>query len=385
MRKSVFLRRIVLLLFTATLLTGLLTSAIYVFVTQREFAAPERSRPDNQEIFGRHETEQSRPPYPRGELSFFDENGKVIFTKPVKELNQTLIISVLISFAVMLIPGYLAARKLVVPLKQMQSVARAMAKGEFSERADGTQAGEIGELGRAINHFALESERLEKTRRDFVANVSHELRTPIASIRAMGETLRDGMAQTDEKKSLFYNNIVRESMRLSRLVDDLLELSRLQSGAEAMKKVYFNLYEIFRNIENTFGAAATEAGITLNIEKSDETLNVFSNSDRIEQLLIIITDNALKYTGENGIITVSKKLSKDKALISVSNTGDIIDTDDLNNIFERFYKADKSHSGEGYGLGLSIAREIALGLGESIRAESSGGLTTFTVTVALES
>ncbi|MDR0862186.1 MAG: HAMP domain-containing histidine kinase [Oscillospiraceae bacterium] len=380
MKNSVLLRRIVLLLLAAVLLTGLLTSAIYIFVTQRAFGTP---NPENGEPFGRHEMIPRGEPYPHGELSIFDENGKVLFTRPVRELNETLIVSVLISFAVMLVPGYLAARRLVVPIRQMQSVARAMARGEFAVRADETQAGEIGELGRAMNHFAAESGRLEQTRRDFVANVSHELRTPIASIRAMGETLRDGMAKTDDKKSLFYNNIVRESMRLSRLVDDLLELSRLQSGAEAMKKVNFDLREILRNVEDTFGVTATDAGVTLSIIAEDEPLRVCSNPDRIEQLLVIIMDNALKHTGENGTVTLSARRGDGKVTVSVGNTGDTIAAEDLANIFGRFYKADKSHSGEGYGLGLSIAREIADGLGENLRAESENGVTTFEFTVML--
>ncbi|MDR0906558.1 MAG: HAMP domain-containing histidine kinase [Oscillospiraceae bacterium] len=379
MKNSVFLRRIVLLLLAAVLLTGLLTSAIYIFVTQRAFGMPER---DAGEPFVRREMQPPGGPYPHGELNIYDKNGKVLFTRPVKELNETLIMSVLISFAVMLVPGYLAARRLVVPIRQMQGVARAMARGEFSVRADETQKGEIGELGRAMNHFADESGRLEQTRRDFVANVSHELRTPIASIRAMGETLRDGMAKSDEKKTLFYNNIVRESMRLSRLVDDLLELSRLQSGAEAMKKTRFDLREVFRNIADSFELAAADAGTALNIDEPDEPLRVFSNPDRIEQLLVIIMDNALKHAGGGGTVTLTARQSGEKVTVGVSNTGETIAAEDLANIFERFYKADKSHSGEGYGLGLSIAREIVGGLGESIRAASADGVTTFEFTVS---
>lgn len=315
--------------------------------------------------------------------------GAVIFTKPMSELtdtmnglNLTLFISTLAAFLIMLIPGYFAAKRLVIPIRQMQDVARAMAKGDFSMRADGSQKGEIGELGRSMNHFAAESERLEQTRRDYVANVSHELRTPIASIRAMGETLRDGMAKTREKKDLFYNNIVRESLRLSRLVEDLLELSRLQSGTEAMQKTSFDLCEVIQNITDIYSHMAAEAELVftfpVNMEKA---MPVRSNPDRIEQVLIILLDNAIKHTPPGGSIALLTADKGDHLEVCVSNTGEGISKEDLPYVFERFYKADKSHSGGGSGLGLSIAREIMRGLGETIWAESGGNAAKFSFTV----
>jgi signal transduction histidine kinase len=281
----------------------------------------------------------------------------------------------------MLIPAYLLARRIVVPIRRMQRVAHAMAGGDFSVRADETQKGEIGELGQSMNHFAEESGKLEQTRRDYVANVSHELRMPIASIRAMGETLRDGMAKSDEKKELFYNNIVRESLRLSRLVDDLLELSRLQAGTEAMEKSAFDLREVFRNIADMFGHVAAQSGIMLDMTPaidSETPLPAFSNPDRVEQVLVILMDNAMRYTPEGGRVVLSAEPS---GFICVSNTGEGIPAEDLPHIFERFYKADKSHSGSGTGLGLSIAREIVRALGGTISVESSEEITKFSFSI----
>jgi signal transduction histidine kinase len=347
--------------------------------------------------------------------------GAVIFTKAMSELNDTLdglnitlLISTLVAFIIMLIPAYFATKRLVLPVKQMQNVALAMAKGDFSVRADESTKGEIGDLGRAMNHFAEESAKLEQTRRDYVANVSHELRTPIASIRAVGETLRDDMVKTDEKKQLFYNNIVRESLRLSRLVDDLMELSRLQSGTEAIQKSEFDLQEVFNNIKDLYEPLAEQANVKLSVvllsscaKRSEVTGSiteqgldsgilrlraaqapprmtsiVHSNPDRIEQLLVILMDNAIKYTPEFGEINLSLSEIAGAYEVSVSNTGEGIPEEDLPHIFERFYKVDKSHSGSGTGLGLSIAKEITRGLGESIRAESKDGITTFTFTLS---
>jgi signal transduction histidine kinase len=315
--------------------------------------------------------------------------GAILFTKAMRELNDTLnglnatlILSTLTAFIVMLVPAYFATKRLVMPIRRMQDVARAMARGDFTVRADASQKGEIGDLGRAMNRFAVESERLEQIRRDYVANVSHELRTPIASVRAMGETLRDGMAKTEEKKALFYNNIVRESLRLSRLVDDLLELSRLQAGTESMQKSVFDLREVFQNIADIYSHLTIESNIRLNISANMSTPTpVCGNPDRIEQVLVILMDNAVKHTPENGEITLSRADEDGRISVCVANTGSGIPPEDLPYLFERFYKADKSHSGNGTGLGLSIAKEIMKGLGESIRAENTDDGARFVFTV----
>ena len=318
-----------------------------------------------------------------------ENGGAVVFTKSMRELNETmnglnitLIISTFAAFILMLIPAYFLTRRLVIPIRKMQNVARAMAKGDFTVRADESARGEIGELSASMNHFAVESERLEQTRQDYVANVSHELRTPIASIRAMGETLRDGMAKTDEKQQLFYNNIVRESLRLSRLVDDLLELSRLQAGNEAMQKSRFDLREILQDITDGYGHLAEDANLSFNINADmSAPIPVVSNADRIEQVLVALMDNAIKHTPQGGKITLSCEKANGKIMVGVSNTGDGISDEDLPFIFERFYMADKAHSGGGNGLGLSIAKEIIRGLYEKIWVENDENGTRFLFTV----
>lgn len=319
-----------------------------------------------------------------------ETGGAVVFAKSMSELNENvrglntaLIASTLISFALMLIPAYFLVRRMVVPIRQMNDVATAMSLGNFDVRADESVPGEIGELGASINHFAVESERLQQIRQDYVANVSHELRTPIASIRAMGETLRDGMAKTPEKRQLFYNNIVRESMRLSRLVDDLLELSRLQSGSEAMTKQVFDLREVLQDIADGYGHLAEDADLNFEVTADlAQPIPVNSNADRVEQVLVALMDNAIKHTPENGTITLSCQPSGSKLIVGVANTGAPIPAEDVPLIFERFYTVDKAHTGAGTGLGLSIAREIVDGLDESIWVESDHKSTRFLFTVA---
>lgn len=317
-------------------------------------------------------------PYPGADSEGY---GAVVFTKKLSELNSSLrglqmslVISTLLTFVIMLPPGYLAAKRLAVPVLQMRDVSLRMAKGDFSVQADESQKGELGDLATSINRFGAETIRLEKTRQDYISNVSHELRTPIAAIRAMSETLHDGMVRDEDKKSQYYGNILRESMRLSRLVDDLLELSRLQSGSVALQKRRFDLGETLHHCAEIYGEMALDVGIELVLDAETDSLpTVCSNGDRIEQVLVILLDNAIKHTPEGGRVTLGCEVREDHVLVTVADTGEGVPEQDLPYVFDRFYKVDKAHSSEGTGLGLSIADELLRLLGETIGVESKPG------------
>ncbi len=313
----------------------------------------------------------------------------VILTRPTpimdyssnNSLYLTLIVSTLGVFLIMLLPSYLIVRKIVRPLKQMTTVANAMAKGDFSKRADENERGEVGELAKAINTCVKESEKLELTRRDYVANVSHELRTPIASMRVIGETLKDGLVKDEDKKQKYYDNIVKESIRLSNLVNDLLELSRIQSGNYKIEKNKFFINEILDNVNEIYTNISKDKDIEFVVKKSSKDIEVFSNSEKIEQILIILIDNAFKHT-TSGKIEISVNDLKEKIVLNISDTGCGISLNDINHIFERFYKVDKSHSSEGSGLGLSIAKEILTIMNEEISVKSEIGVgSTFSFTI----
>ena len=332
--------------------------------------------------------------------------GAVFLSKPMSEvletiytLNIALILSSLFAFLAMQIPGYIAASRISTPIKRAADVAAAMSAGDYGVRAPETDTGEIGGLCRAMNGFAAAAGLLEQTRRDYIANVSHELRTPVTAIRAMGETLIDGMADSPEKRELFYNNIVRESGRLSRLVNDLLELSRLQSGKTAIEIKRFDIYAAVRNVYNVFAQVAEDCDVTLSLlpapaalttsdtpVASDNTntantttasyttdtpaVYACGNADRVEQVLVVLVDNAIQHTPDSGWVVIAVSGGTDNAdcEVSVTNTGSHIEEEHLPFIFDRFYKADKAHTDGGSGLGLSIAREIMLLLGGSICA-----------------
>ena len=239
--------------------------------------------------------------------------------------------------------------------------------------------GDRGEGAVMLIRDITEASRLEQTRTEYVANVSHELRTPIASIRGLADALNDGLVKKDEDKARYYGYILRESMRLSRLIDDLLELSRLQSGTIAFKKQFISINELIEDVADRYVSAAREKGLNVEIDIG-EPYKVYTNPDRAEQVLVALTDNAIKY-GYSGTLRFSAEKKGDSLYISVSNPGSIAD-EDIDHVFERFYKADKSHAGQGTGLGLSIVNEVLELLGERIWVKSENGTVTFTFTLS---
>lgn len=225
-----------------------------------------------------------------------------------------------------------------------------------------------------------EEMRLEQTRKDYVANVSHELRTPIASIRSLADALNDGLVKTEEDKARYYGYILRESMRLSRLINDLLELSRLQSGGVALEKRAFQLKPLLMELSERFEAAAGDSGLMFRLELPEDEPQAYSNEDRVEQVLVALLDNAIKYAADEGKVTLKAERSSDGFILSVCNTGHIPE-EHLSHLFERFYKADTAHAEQGTGLGLAIAREIMSLLGERIWAENRDGEACFFFTL----
>ena len=228
-----------------------------------------------------------------------------------------------------------------------------------------------------------EAVRLEKTRTDYVANVSHELRTPLSSIRGLADALNDGLVKREEDRNRYYGYILHESMRLSRLIDDLLELSRLQSGAVALTKQPMSVDELIYDVADRYSKPAAEQGLSLEVSLPENCPRAFTNPDRAEQVLIALLDNAIKHAEGAGAIRLCAEDKGGRLEIRVSNPGGI-SPKDLPHLFERFYKVDQSHSGGGTGLGLSIAYEIMCLMGESIWAESGGGRVSFAFTLGKE-
>ena len=219
------------------------------------------------------------------------------------------------------------------------------------------------------------SEKLEQTRRDYIANVSHELRTPLTALRGLIEPLSDGLVRDEEARQRYYKIILGETLRLSRLIDDMLELSRLQAGKISLKRERFEIWDVFESIEEKYSLIAEEQGITFALPSYDEACpQVYANRDRCEQVLVILLDNALKFTEQGGIVEIACNWEGERVIIIVKNTGIGIAKDDQAHVFERFYKTDKSRGQmHGTGLGLSIAHEMVQQMGERMWVRSQLG------------
>ncbi|MCX7780923.1 MAG: cell wall metabolism sensor histidine kinase WalK [Negativicutes bacterium] len=255
----------------------------------------------------------------------------------------------------------------VKPLKAMEKAASAIAHGNYETRVDINTDDEVGQLGKSLNAlardldaFVRQTERTEKLRRDFIANVSHELRTPITIIRGYNEALMDYGAVTDFETTIKYLLLINdETIRLERLVKDLLDLSRLQSGNIQIDTERIPLHALAKSTVTMLQKQAEEKGIELKMGDC-EPVEVNGNGDRLIQLLVILIDNAIRYTASGGKVKVGVSTESELAVLSVTDTGIGIPPADLPYIWERFYKADKAHTraGGGTGIGLALAKEI---------------------------
>ena len=234
----------------------------------------------------------------------------------------------------------------------------------------------------------FEEQKNERFRQDYVANISHELRTPLQTLRGLIEPLSDGMVKKEEDRQRYYQIILNETMRLSRLIDDMLELSKLQSRTLAFKTFPFNLNTLLSNMEIRFKPIMKDAGIKFSVQNNyGELPTVVGNPDRVEQILVILLDNAKKYTPAGKTITISTDYieAEKKVYVSVADTGLGIHEYDIGHIFDRFFKADRARGKKGSGLGLSIAKELLTYMGETITVNSKyeeGSTFTFTLTKA---
>lgn len=218
-------------------------------------------------------------------------------------------------------------------------------------------------------HDVTDFRHLERVRQDFVANVSHELRTPLASIRAISETLESGAVEEEKTAKRFLQTIISEADRLGRIADDLLVLSRAESIEPARSK--FDLSEMLGDVYNRFRAQARREKIDL-AENVPPNLELNANRDQIEEAVVNLVDNALKYSQPGGKVVLSADIVNDEVVVKVTDNGIGIMQEDQARIFERFFRVDKARSKQtgGTGLGLSIVKHIVEAHGGRVEVES---------------
>ncbi len=231
-----------------------------------------------------------------------------------------------------------------------------------------------------------QAERLERTRRDYVANVSHELRTPLTALRGLIDPLRDGLVSDDAQRARLLDTMLQKTLYLTRLVGDMLELSRLQSGAVSAARGTFGVREALLSVCKAYEAPAEERNQTLRADLPDGLPRVRGDAQVAARVLRTLLSNACRYTPCGGHIRVYARLEGDRVVVHVADDGVGIAPGDLPHVFERFYKADKAHGGGGTGLGLAIAREALRVQGEQIFAASKPGEgSDFSFTLGLAS
>ncbi len=238
-------------------------------------------------------------------------------------------------------------------------------------------------IGLFLSIYLKEIKQLEQTRRDYIANISHELKSPIASIKALAETLSDNLVQDEDSKGKYYGIILLESNRLQKLISDMLDLSRLQSGRAALQKEIVNTGLLMQQIYDKYFMFLDDIDVKFEVtEAAMNAPDIYSNRDRILQLFNILIDNAAKFVEEGGKIVIDACANRGAVTMKVSDNGIGIEKSVLPYVFDRFFKEDKSHNKGGSGLGLSIAKEIINGLGENITVSSQVGRgTEFSFTI----
>ncbi len=232
-------------------------------------------------------------------------------------------------------------------------------------------------VGIFLNMFLNEIKKLEEIRKNYVANVTHELKTPISSIIALTETLADNLVQDPNKKIKYYEIILNESRCLQRMITEMLELSKIQSGKLSFTKQRISGKDLMRKIHDKYSVLFDELGIIFEISENAMNLpDIYSNEERILQVINILLDNARKFVSEQGLIKIEVELHNKYVLMQVIDNGSGINQSSINHIFDRFNKSDSIINKEGNGLGLSIAKEIIEGLNEKINVYSLEGENT---------
>jgi signal transduction histidine kinase len=260
------------------------------------------------------------------------------------------------------------AHGMTSPLREMAVAARHMADGDWSQRVRATSGDEVGELARAFNAMATELAMVDRMRRDLVANVSHELRTPITALHARLENIADGV---EEASPELVRSMLEQTERLGRLVSQLLDLSRLESGVVPLRREPLDAASVLDAVAAEARLHAPGREVAVTVAPGDLTL--VADADRVHQVLANLTANALQHGPPDRPVRLAAAPEGDSVVLTVADEGPGVSTADAERIFERFYRADPARPGDGggAGLGLAIARWIVELHHGQIRADSN--------------
>jgi signal transduction histidine kinase len=311
------------------------------------------------------------------------ENDPTSAVALTKFINRFLVLGAILAIILATIVTIILSRRIANPIKELTIAAKLLGQGDFSHRVKHSGKGETGELAQTFNSMADSLERAEMLRKNMVADVAHELRTPITHIRGQLEAIGDGLIKPDAHT---FSSIYEESIILTRLIDDLQELTLAEAGKLKMARQAEDVPQLIDRIISNVRPIAEANGLLLSTALPDNLPFSDIDAQRIGQVLRILLDNAVAYTTEGGEIAVTARQINNFIEISVSDSGEGIPESDLPYIFERFYRADKSRTRTtgGQGLGLTIARRLVEAHGGKIEVQSELGKSshfTFTIPV----
>lgn len=312
-----------------------------------------------------------------------DVNGVVLLFSPLDQINKTLFEVYKIiwgtaaaSLALAALIIFIVSRRISRPIENIQKSASAIAEGSFTEDVELQGRDEIAQLAGTFNYMKNRLKQVEEMRKNLIANVSHELRTPLTSIRGFIQGILDGVIK-EEDQDKYLRRAYEETGRLNRLVNDLLQLARIQSGSLSLNREAVDVGELIREIveENLLLAAQRSITLSAGIEGA---ITAFADRDRIKQVILNLLHNAINFSNDGGEVRLRAAVQNRTVSVEVEDSGPGIPEDQLELIFEKFHRVEKSRSRmvPGTGLGLSIARELVELHGGTISARSQVGRGT---------
>lgn len=303
-----------------------------------------------------------------------------------RSVSMIALILIVICFAILILmfaSGLYFIKSIVIPVRQIGSTARRYAIGDFSVRITKKNDDEIGELCDIVNHMASELALSEQMKNEFISSVSHELRTPLTAIKGWAETV-GSMPDDSETIAKGMRVITSESERLSRMVEDLLDFSRMQNGKFSLNKNTMDILAELGDAVLIYAEKAKREGISIIYDEPDMLPFVYGDRNRLRQVFVNVIDNAIKYSDKGGIVSVQATMSDARHIeVDVSDTGCGISPQDLPKVKTKFYKA--NHTRRGSGIGLAVADEIVALHGGKLEIFSEQGVgTTVTITLPVQ-
>ena len=337
---------------------------IVVLITATEFIVPS--------AFDRHMAEMTALMGPSA-----SELENDLFTNFNNAVNESLLFSALAAFIAAVIVSLFISRQVVAPVRRIMVASQHIAEGHYSERVqipgspDKEDMDELAQLSQSFNQMTLALEKAETLRKQLIGDIAHELRTPLSTIKGSMEGLIDGVLPAGKDT---YFQVHQEAERLQRLVDDLQDLNRVESGAIRLERESTSIKGLIENTTKRLSRQFEEKGVSLELNIPDGLHQVSVDTDRIDQVFINLIGNSLQYTPTGGSVLISGKEQNSQILIKISDTGIGLSADNISKIFTRFYRVDKSRSraGGGSGIGLTIAKHLVESHGGKIGAVSEG-------------